>query len=105
MLQSPVERVRPTASRIDCHNHHDIGGQGRRPIRGVALRKSWLVASAAVVLGASVPVLIPAPAHAICGSIGGVHVDVTGCADPLYELNYMPPPPPPPRTGPRSSPR
>jgi len=35
----------------------------------------------------------------VCGSIGGARVDVSGCADPMYELNdalYAPPPPPAP---------
>jgi hypothetical protein len=43
--------------------------------------------------------LVQAPtADAVCGSIGGRHVDVSGCSDPLYELNdaLQPPPPPPP---------
>jgi hypothetical protein len=43
--------------------------------------------------------LLQAPtADAVCGSIGGRHVDVSGCSDPLYELNdaLQPPPPPPP---------
>lgn len=59
------------------------------------MRTIWL--SAAVLL---VGVLIPvAPAQAtVCGSVGGRHVDVSGCADPLYEVNDVlaPPPPPPP---------
>ena len=62
------------------------------------MRKSWLVVVATTVLGMCVT---PAPVSgAICGSVGGVHVDVTGCADPLSELDgaleYPPPPPPPP---------
>jgi hypothetical protein len=33
----------------------------------------------------------------VCGSVGGARVDVSGCADPLAELNdalYAPPPAP-----------
>jgi hypothetical protein len=67
------------------------------------VRQSWLVAAAGLFVGAVLsPVLgsVPAAQAAVCGSVGGVHVDVTGCADPLYELNdalaYPPPPPPPP---------
>ncbi|MDG4664179.1 RNA-binding protein [Mycobacterium sp. 236(2023)] len=63
------------------------------------MRTSWLVVAAAVVLGGA---LAPAPPSraVVCGSVGGVHLDVTGCSDPLSELNdvldYPPPPPPPP---------
>ncbi|ORA50913.1 RNA-binding protein, partial [Mycolicibacterium chubuense] len=63
------------------------------------MRITWLVATAVIVGGGSA--LVPAPpAQAICGSVGGPHLDVSGCSDPLYELNdvldYPPPPPPPP---------
>ncbi|MFC7672885.1 RNA-binding protein [Mycolicibacterium sp. GCM10028919] len=51
--------------------------------------------------------LVQAPtADAVCGSIGGRHVDVSGCSDPLYELNdaLQPPPPPPPPPPPGAAP-
>ncbi|MBS1692774.1 MAG: RNA-binding protein [Actinobacteria bacterium] len=38
----------------------------------------------------------PAGSAAVCGSVGGARVDVSGCADPFYELNDALPPPPPP---------
>lgn len=41
----------------------------------------------------------PAPSihdTAICGSVGGRWVDVSGCSDPLYEVNDALAPPPPP---------
>ncbi|MCV7154587.1 hypothetical protein H7I57_26055, partial [Mycobacterium pyrenivorans] len=63
------------------------------------MRQTWLVAAAglfvAVVIG---PAPAPTAQAAVCGSVGGRHVDVTGCADPFYELNDVlaPPPPPPP---------
>ncbi|MGH3674204.1 MAG: RNA-binding protein [Mycobacterium sp.] len=38
----------------------------------------------------------PTAQATLCGSVGGRHVDVTGCADPLSYLNDIPPPPPPP---------
>ncbi|WP_407664463.1 RNA-binding protein [Mycolicibacterium grossiae] len=56
-----------------------------------------MIAAAALVAG-GVTVLQAPPAGAVCGSIGGRHVDVSGCSDPLSELNeaLAPPPPPPP---------
>ncbi|PEG33496.1 RNA-binding protein, partial [Mycolicibacterium agri] len=52
-------------------------------------------AAVAVFLGGlSVPT-IPSAEATLCGSIGGRHVDVTGCADPLSYLQNVPPPPPP----------
>jgi hypothetical protein len=45
----------------------------------------------------------PAATATVCGSVGGARIDVSGCADPLYQLNDVlapppgaPPPPPPP---------
>jgi hypothetical protein len=63
------------------------------------VRKIWLFIAA--ILSAAGPMLPIAPTAqaTICGSVGGRHVDVSGCADPLSELNgvlqYPPPPPPP----------
>ncbi|WP_307787082.1 RNA-binding protein [Mycolicibacterium mengxianglii] len=66
----------------------------------------YWIAAAMVAAGAGV-VTSPA-AQAVCGSIGGMHVDVTGCADPLSEINYLdappPPPPPPPDAPPPDAP-
>ncbi|MFB1295309.1 RNA-binding protein [Mycobacterium sp. pW049] len=63
------------------------------------MHKSWLGVAVMAFAGASLTV-VPVGSAAVCGSVGGVHVDVTGCADPLSELNdvldYPPPPPPPP---------
>ncbi|MBX7455967.1 hypothetical protein GR927_48980 [Mycolicibacterium sp. 3033] len=57
------------------------------------MRISWIVATA-VTVGVS-PLLAPTPpAQAICGSVGGRWVDVTGCSDPLWELNGVLTPPP-----------
>ncbi len=57
-----------------------------------------VVAVIAVLLGSGVAVWTAPVSGAICGSLGGRHVDVSGCSDPLYEMNYVdaPPPPPPP---------
>lgn len=52
--------------------------------------------AAALLVGSGVAVVTAPVSGAICGSIGGPRVDVSGCADPLYEMNYLPPPPPPP---------
>ncbi len=52
--------------------------------------------AAAMVLGGGIAVVTAPVSGAVCGSIGGPRVDVSGCADPLYEMNYLPPPPPPP---------
>ena len=56
------------------------------------------IAACAVLFAAGLPVALAPDAEAVCGSIGGRHVDVSGCSDPLYELNdaLAPPPPPPP---------
>ncbi|MFN8100881.1 MAG: RNA-binding protein [Mycobacterium sp.] len=55
---------------------------------------------AAALLLSSAAAVISAPVSgAVCGSIGGPRIDVSGCADPLYEMNYLPPPPPPPPPG------
>ncbi|MET0475486.1 MAG: RNA-binding protein [Mycobacterium sp.] len=51
---------------------------------------------AAVIVAAGLTVVQAPAASAICGSVGGRHVDVSGCSDPLYELNDLLPPPPPP---------
>ena len=56
-------------------------------------------ACAIVVFAAGLTMLGTGQANAtVCGSVGGARVDVSGCADPLSELNdalYAPPPPPP----------
>lgn len=69
-------------------------------------RAAGSVAVALMFFGGLTLVGAPAADAVICGSIGGRHVDVTGCSDPFYELNdalapppppgYVPPPPPPP---------
>ena len=73
------------------------------------MQRLWLrpaVGAAALLftVGLATPVA-PTAGATICGSVGGRHVDVSGCSDPLYELNdalqppppaYVPPPPPPP---------
>ncbi|HEY6648052.1 MAG TPA: RNA-binding protein [Mycobacterium sp.] len=62
------------------------------------MRKIWLFAAAIVsAAGLTIPTA-PAAQATVCGSIGGARVDVSGCADPFYELNdalTAPPPPPP----------
>ena len=62
--------------------------------------RMWLgAASVALVLGSGLVIpTAPASQATVCGSVGGRHVDVSGCADPLYEVNDVlaPPPPPPP---------
>lgn len=53
--------------------------------------------AAALFVGAGLTVVTaPVAGASVCGSVGGAHVDVTGCADPLSELNDALPPPPPP---------
>lgn len=52
--------------------------------------------AAVLMLGGGIAVATAPVSGAVCGSIGGPHIDVSGCADPLYEMNYAPPPPPPP---------
>ena len=76
-----------------------VCGDGRRK-QGVKVRQRWLVAAAGLFVGAVLSPVLGSTATAqaeVCGSVGGVHVDVTGCSDPLYELNdaldYPPPPP------------
>lgn len=70
------------------------------------MRKLSLWAAALMFAGGLVGVGVP-PAHAtVCGSVGGRHIDVTGCSDPFAYLNdalavpppppAAPPPPPPP---------
>ncbi len=66
---------------------------------GVDVVKIWSSACAIVVFAAGLTMLGTGQANAtVCGSVGGARVDVSGCADPLSELNdalYAPPPPPP----------
>ncbi|AXK78468.1 RNA-binding protein [Mycolicibacterium neoaurum] len=39
----------------------------------------------------------PVSGATVCGSVGGFHVNVSGCTDPLgYLDSALPPPPPPP---------
>ena len=60
--------------------------------------KIWSSACAIVVFAAGLTMLGTGQANAtVCGSVGGARVDVSGCADPLSELNdalYAPPPAP-----------
>ena len=58
--------------------------------------------AAMLLLGASLTFSAAPAAASVCGSVGGAHVDVSGCSDPLSELNdvYPPPPPPPPDAAP-----
>ena len=60
--------------------------------------RMWLGAAAvALVLGGGLVIpTAPASQATVCGSVGGRHVDVSGCADPLYEVNDVLAPPPPP---------
>lgn len=56
----------------------------------------------ALLLGSGFAVSTAPVSGAICGSVGGYHVSVSGCADPLAEMGYLdapPPPPPPPPPG------
>lgn len=53
------------------------------------------VTAVALLLGSGTAVVSAPVSGAVCGSIGGPRIDVSGCADPLYEMNYLPPPPPP----------
>ena len=57
-----------------------------------------VVVAVAVLFAGGLGIATAPVSGAICGSLGGRHVDVSGCADPLYEMNYVdaPPPPPPP---------
>jgi hypothetical protein len=61
--------------------------------------KIWSSLCAALMFAAGLTVVgAPAADATVCGSVGGARVDVSGCADPFYELNdalYAPPPPPP----------
>ncbi len=61
--------------------------------------KIWSSACAIVLFAAGLTMLGTGQANAtVCGSVGGARVDVSGCADPLSELNdalYAPPPRPP----------
>jgi len=64
------------------------------------VRMIWLFAAAIFSAAALILPVAPTAQASICGSVGGRHVDVSGCADPLSELigvlQYPPPPPPPP---------
>jgi hypothetical protein len=60
---------------------------------------SRMVMCAAGLAIAAPIVPVPSAQATICGSVGGRHVDVSGCADPLSELNDVLPPPPPPPPG------
>ena len=53
-------------------------------------------AAAAIAFAAGLTVIEAPVAGAVCGSVGGRYFDVSGCADPLNELNDALPPPPPP---------
>jgi hypothetical protein len=61
--------------------------------------KIWSSARAILVFAAGLTVPGTSQANAaVCGSVGGARVDVSGRADPFSELNgalYPPPPPPP----------
>lgn len=69
------------------------------------MRKVWLSAATIALVGGLVLPVMPT-AGAVCGSVGGRHIDVSGCSDPLYELNdaLAPPPPPPPPPPPGEEP-
>lgn len=61
------------------------------------MRNIMLWGVAAGIAGGLMTVSAPTAEATLCGSIGGRHIDVTGCADPLSYLNEaLPPPPPPP---------
>ena len=63
------------------------------------MRKVLLCAAAVLFASGLVSVGAPSAQATFCGSVGGRHIDVTGCADPFSYLNdALPPPPlPPPR--------
>ena len=54
-----------------------------------------VVVAVAVLFAGGLGIATAPVSGAICGSLGGRHVDVSGCADPLYEMNYVDAPPPP----------
>lgn len=61
------------------------------------ITKGSLTVTAAALMFVSGLTVVQAPtAEAVCGSVGGRHFDVSGCSDPLYELNNVLVPPPPP---------
>jgi hypothetical protein len=68
----------------------------------VNVLKIWshtAVCAAVLLMGVGLAVQdAPAAKATVCGSVGGARIDVSGCADPLYQLNDVlaPPPPPPP---------
>ncbi|HKP41375.1 RNA-binding protein [Mycobacterium sp.] len=58
----------------------------------------WSICAALLFAAGLTVVGAPAANATVCGSVGGARVDVSGCADPFYELNdalAAPPPPPP----------
>jgi len=61
----------------------------------VKVRQAIAGCSAMLLLGAALSFSAPPAAASVCGSVGGAHVDVSGCSDPLSELNDAYPPPPP----------
>ncbi|MFI5509517.1 RNA-binding protein [Mycobacterium sp. NPDC051804] len=64
------------------------------------MRRIWLCAAAVLFAGGLVNAEIPTANATLCGSVGGRHVDVTGCSDPLSYLNDALPPPPLPAAPP-----
>ncbi|ORA05344.1 RNA-binding protein [Mycolicibacterium bacteremicum] len=61
-----------------------------------------LLVGVAVVAGALGVAPMPTAGATVCGSVGGFHVNVSGCTDPLGYLDsalpppaYVPPPPAP----------
>ena len=61
------------------------------------MRKVSHCAAAALFASGLVNVGTPSAEATLSGSVGGRHVDVTGCTDPFSYLNdALPPPPPPP---------
>lgn len=62
----------------------------------MAARTAGMALAALVIAGGGVAVAAPAGAS-VCGSVGGRHVNVSGCTDPFAYLDSaLPPPPPPP---------
>ncbi|ORB15996.1 RNA-binding protein, partial [Mycolicibacterium monacense DSM 44395] len=49
----------------------------------------------ALVFAAGLTPIIPTANATVCGSVGGRHVDISGCSDPFAYLNEALPPPPP----------
>jgi hypothetical protein len=59
--------------------------------------KISLFAAAELCAAGVVLPVAPTAQAAVCGSAGGRHVDVSGCADRFYELNDALAAPPPPQ--------